>query len=66
MVVITAKIIYTLLMRANNKVGNKIAAKMINPPIVGVPTLAFSPAKPRSLISSATCNLLNFAIKFLP
>ena len=44
---------YTLFSLAKRIVGIRIAAKMISPPIVGVPFLDSSPSNPNVLIVSA-------------
>jgi hypothetical protein len=51
---------------AKRRVGIRIAAKIIRPPIVGVPLLASSPFSPRVLIVSAACISRNFSISVLP
>ena len=43
---------------ANKSVGNRIAASIIKPPIVGVPFFCASPSKPRVLTSSPICLFL--------
>ena len=57
--------IYILSNLVNNSVGIRIAAKMIKPPIVGVPFLLSSPAKPNSLTCSPIC-LLRIILIILP
>ena len=42
---------------ANNKVGIIMAARIISPPIVGVPDFSFCPCKPSSRIVSPICFL---------
>ena len=49
---------YILSNFANKKVGIRIAAKIIRPPIVGVPFLFSSPVNPRALTCSPICYFL--------
>ena len=47
-------------------VGTMIPAKMITPPIVGVPAFTICPSKPKSLIDSPTCFLCKNLISLPP
>jgi sugar phosphate permease len=49
-----------------DKVGTKMAAKMISPPMVGVPSFSFCPCNPRSLTVSPTCFFLSIEISLSP
>ena len=58
--------IYIFLKSLNNKMGIMVDKSIIKPPIVGVPSLSFSPGKLSSLVLSPICFFLKKFIIFLP
>ena len=55
MIEIIIVITYTFWSLANNKVGIKIAARIMIPPIVGVPDFSSCPDNPKSRTVSPIC-----------
>ena len=55
-----------LVKSANNNVGTRIAARIISPPMVGVPAFCICPSNPKSRMVSPTCFLRSIRINVFP